>query len=224
MDLQPRTADFLAERLRDLPYVVEPMQTADIGEVMAIDRQSFPTPWSHSAYVHEIERNDAAHYLVLRAREGVRGPGSDTNWERVKRWLAGSGPSGRLPILAYGGLWLMYDEAHISTIAARSDWRGKGVGELMLVALLDQALRLTAHIVTLEVRVSNTRAQRLYKKYHLEVVGRRRGYYTDNNEDALLMTTPPLDDSDYQTALARLADDLRARLLGQTEPLSGVEG
>lgn len=205
---------FFTELYSGLPYAVEPMRSPDIGEVMGIDRQSFPTPWSHNAYVHEIERNDAAHYLVMRPRRAPNGrAAADSGLDRVRRWLAGSAPSDRLPIIAYGGIWQMYDEAHISTIATRPEWRGRGLGELMLVALLDQSMVLHAQLVTLEVRVSNTTAQQLYDKYSFAVVGQRRGYYTDNGEDALLMTTPSLHDLDYQAELIRLAHALRARLI-----------
>lgn len=217
LDARLLTSGFFAGLYDDLPYTVEPMQIGDIGEVMRIDRESFPTPWSHNAYVHEIERNDAAHYVVMRP-----GPPPSTrlpeaaSWRRVRRWLVGGPPPGRAPIIAYGGLWQMYDEAHISTIATRPDCRGQGIGELMLVALLDEAMALGSHLVTLEVRVTNTRAQNLYDKYSFAEVGRRRGYYTDNGEDALLMTTPTLSDPDYQAELQRLAAALRARLLAIT--------
>ncbi len=202
-----------------LPYVVEPMRSADIGEVMGIDRQSFPTPWSHNAYVHEVERNDAAHYLVMRPRSVPDGRRvADGGWDRVRRWLVGAAPLDRPPIIAYGGIWQMYDEAHISTIATRPEWRGKGIGELMLVALLDQSMALQAHLVTLEVRASNTTAQQLYDKYSFAIVGQRRGYYTDNGEDALLMTTPSLFDFDYQAELTRLANALHVRLIAEAAP------
>ncbi len=205
---------FFSRLYSGLPYVVEPMRSSDIGEVMSIDRQSFPTPWSHNAYVHEVERNDAAHYLVMRPR-GVSTIRWDAEggWNRVRRWLVGGALSDRPPIIAYGGVWQMYDEAHISTIATHPEWRGKGIGELMLVALLDQSMALHAQLVTLEVRVSNTTAQQLYDKYSFAIVGRRRGYYTDNGEDALLMTTPSLLDPDYQAELTRLANALHARLI-----------
>lgn len=204
-----------------LPYIVEPMQVGDIDEVMAIDRQAFSTPWSHSAYHYELERNEAAHYLVLRHRHATPIPRAvDSRWERLRRWFGATPAPDRIPILGYGGLWLMYDEAHISTIAMRPDWRGRGLGELLLVGLLRQALALKANLVTLEVRVSNTRAQQLYQKYYFEIVGRRRGYYTDNGEDALLMTTPPLLDEIYIEHLAELTEALHQRLLTEAQTVT----
>jgi [ribosomal protein S18]-alanine N-acetyltransferase len=210
----------------DLPYTIAPMQVTDINEVMVIDRQAFSTPWSHNAYHYEIAKNDAAHYLVLRARtlapaETRPRPGETRPWDRVRRWLSAEPARSHPPILGYGGLWLMYDEAHISTVAVRSDLRGRGLGELILLGLLQKAMALDANLVTLEVRLSNTTAQRLYEKYAFAIVGRRRGYYTDNGEDALLMTTPSLRDPEYQAEIARLAVALRQRLLTAPQPTAG---
>ena len=204
--------------LDDLPYSVDPMRVADIDEVMLIDRQAFSTPWSHNAYHYEIERNDAAHYMVLRPRSIDAARRIETGWERVRRWLGAPAAHDHAPILGYGGLWLMYDEAHISTIAMRPDWRGRGLGELLLVGLMLKSMALNAQVVTLEVRVGNTRAQQLYRKYEFEIVGRRRKYYTDNGEDALLMTTPSLHDEGYQEHLVELGESLRERLLGEGQP------
>ena len=211
MPLSPRVLD-------DLPYTVQPMSVGDIDEVMLIDRQAFSTPWSHNAYHYEIERNDAAHYMVLRPRSADAVRRLETGWERVRRWLGAPTNHDHAPILGYGGLWLMYDEAHISTIAMRPDWRGRGLGELLLVGLVLKSMELNAQVVTLEVRVGNTRAQQLYRKYEFEVVGRRRKYYTDNGEDALLMTTPSLHDEGYQEHLVELGETLRERLLGEGQP------
>ena len=94
-------------------------------------------------------------------------------------------------MLGYAGLWLLIDEAHISTIAVAPEWRGRGLGELLLASLLERAISIGADVATLEVRASNLVAQNLYRKYRFTVVGVRKGYYTDNFEDALVMTTPP---------------------------------
>ncbi len=84
----------------------------------------------------------------------------------------------------------MVDEAHISTLASHPDWRGQGVGELLLLAMIDRAAEIGGEVVTLEVRVTNNVAQALYQKYGFQVAGRRKGYYSDNGEDALIMSTP----------------------------------
>ena len=106
----------------------------------------------------------------------------------------------------------MYDEAHISTLAVRAEYRRQGLGEVMLVVLLEEARRLDALRVTLEVRVSNVAAQSLYAKYGFEQVGRRKAYYNDNREDALILTTPELASLAYQNLVENRRRDLLRRL------------
>jgi ribosomal-protein-alanine N-acetyltransferase len=116
------------------------------------------------------------------------------------------------PLVGYGGFWLMVDEAHISTIASHADWRRRGIGELLLIAMIDGATQVGARVVTLEVRVSNTDAQALYRKYGFDVTGSRKHYYSDNREDALIMTTPLVTTSEYQLKVQGLKRDLFNRL------------
>lgn len=179
---------------------VEPMQLEDIPAVLAIDQQSFPLPWSAASYRYELTQNQNSHFVVAVRQVPAPPPAPNPRgWrQRLAGWLGGSGPAGAPPdplpgrterqVVGYSGFWYILDEAHVSTIAVHPDWRGQGVGERLLVAMLEQALDLGAVTATLEVRVSNTPAQNLYRKYHFEVVGRRRRYYRDNGEDALLMT------------------------------------
>ncbi len=176
------------------------MQVDDLEQVMLLEQVSFAAPWPESAYRYELTQNDLASYLVV---------SPDV---RSVAWRQRSHADLRPPILAYGGLWLLVDEAHISTIASHPDWRGHGLGELLLVGLLDVAVMRQAVEATLEVRVSNLVAQNLYRKYHFDLVGRRKGYYHDNDEDALIMTTPPLQDADWQLEFAALKAALHRRL------------
>lgn len=173
-----------------LPVVVEPMRLDDVEAVLAIDRLSFPLPWSASSYRYELTQNTHSHFFVALAAPGAAG-GPRGSWrERITSLIRGAPdavPSPRL-VVGYAGFWYIVDEAHISTIAVHPDWRGQGAGEQLLTGLLERALDLNAVKATLEVRVSNTRAQNLYRKYWFEEVGRRRRYYRDNGEDALLMT------------------------------------
>lgn len=181
-----------------VPFRVDPMRWEDIAEVMEIERRAFSMPWPMRAYEQEILRNPNAHYLVLRPRE-VRTTGLVL-------------PSPRLPILGYGGFWLVPDEAHISTIAIDAPWRGRGLGELMFLALVEEAIALGASLITLEVRASNLVAQNLYRKYGLEVVGRRPGYYRDNREDALVMSVEHVRSPAYRERLEALKAQLWVRL------------
>ena len=192
---------------QELPYLVEPMQTRDIPEVMEIERVSFPIPWPARAYQYEIEENSMSTHLVAR---GVPMESQQGLWGRVRGALHGEQPRG--PIVGYGGFWWIIDEAHVSTLAVAPDHRRKGIAELLLLRMIRLALGRGVTVVTLEVRVSNTPAQRLYDKYGFTVQGRRPRYYSDNAEDALIMTTPRMDSESYRRRLAWLEARLLARL------------
>ncbi len=177
--------------MNSLPFVTEPLRVTDLDEVMVIEREAFSAPWSANLYRHEITRNDLGHYLALR--------------------LNADGENAGL-LLGYGGFWLLVDEAHISTIAVRSGWRGHGLGEWLLLALLQEAAARGAREATLEVRVSNQVAQSLYRKLGFQVVGHRKRYYSDNGEDALIMTLPGLREPRVRAALEAEREALAARL------------
>jgi ribosomal-protein-alanine N-acetyltransferase len=191
----------------NLPYIVEPMGLRDINAVMKIEHDSFPTPWSARAYRHELLDNDLSHYFVVRQRRAGR-PESNL-LARVRHSL---GVCVRPPILGYAGFWLMAGEAHISTIAVQPNWRRRGIGELLLVAMLDRATELEADTATLEVRVSNATAQNLYHKYGFRQAGLRRRYYRNNDEDALIMSTERLTSATFQSHFQQLKRALRKRL------------
>jgi ribosomal-protein-alanine N-acetyltransferase len=158
---------------------IEPMTLVDIPQVLAIDRLSFPLPWSEISYQKELTENTNAHFFV--AVDGER-----TGWQQ---WL-GRPPQRR--VIGFMGYWHIVDEAHISTIAVHPRWRRRGAGEELLVVALKHALSLGAVMATLEVRDSNRAARALYRKYGFEEVGRRKHYYRDNGEDAILMTAQPI--------------------------------
>ncbi|MCO6451249.1 MAG: ribosomal protein S18-alanine N-acetyltransferase [Caldilineales bacterium] len=152
-----------------LPFRLEPMRLTDIPHVMAIERQVFTLQWTSGIYRQEITSNRWSHYFVLRTTR------SD------------------LPVvLSYGGIWQMDIAAHIPTIASHPDFSCRGLGSLMLLHLLDVGYDLGCTEATLEVRDSNVQAQRFYERHGFKLVGRRKGYYSDNWEDALLMTRQAL--------------------------------
>lgn len=186
-----------------LPYIVEPLTLADIDQVMQIEQVAFTAPWSARAYRFEIADNEQSTMLAVRPAQLRR------NWlERL-----------RLPrrprLLGYAGFWLLVDDAHICTIAVHPEWRRRGLGELLLLSLLDRAAPLGARRASLEVRVSNRAAQRLYHKVGFETISRRRRYYADNNEDAYIMITPPFTEPGFETNLRRCRTRLCARLQGE---------
>ena len=161
--------------------LIAPMTVTDLDSTMEIERQAFRQPWSRHMYLTDLQQNKLATYLVLRAAPEDLG--------------------GLPPVLAYGGFWLMVDEAHIATIASHPQFRRCGLGQILLVALIDEAAERGALRSTLEVRVSNLPARHLYEKLGYETVGMRRHYYQDN-EDALIMTTPLLTDRELRERLA----------------------
>ena len=167
-----------------LTVVVDRMTVDDLPAVHEIEQQSFSTPWPAHAYRQELEQNKLAHYLVARFADHVVG---------------------------FAGTWMLVDEAHVTTFATRAEWRRQGVGERLLIALIDLAISRGANEATLEVRPSNTPAIRLYEKFGFKVVGARPRYYTDNNEDALIMTTDPLEGPAMQRRLASLRAEVAMR-------------
>ena len=190
------------------------MTLADIPAVVAIEHASYSMTWPAKAYDYELQDNDLAHYFVLRTslphppQEGkhFNHPSEiqeETSGGQSHRKAAHrSAVGGRFStVIGLAGFWLMGDEAHISTIAIHPDWRGLGLGEWLLLTLIEVAQALDAQTATLEVRPSNHSALALYQKYKFDQVGRRPRYYSDNDEDALILTTPSLTLPDYQAML-----------------------
>ncbi|MFD0588877.1 ribosomal protein S18-alanine N-acetyltransferase [Paenibacillus sp. GCM10027627] len=140
--------------------VFRPMVKEDIPYIIAIEQEAFTSPWSEEAFHNELNNNMFARYYVM---------------------------EGNGELLGYGGMWIIMDEAHITNIAIRADARGKGLGNRLLEQLQHKALHFGAAKMTLEVRASNTIAQSLYLKYGFEPSGIRPRYYSDNEEDALIM-------------------------------------
>ncbi|MGC8779237.1 MAG: ribosomal protein S18-alanine N-acetyltransferase [Anaerolineae bacterium] len=173
---------------------ITPMTVDDLDAIMALERVCFKDPWTRRMYLTDLIENDLATYLVVRPPAAL--PPTSTPLPAV---------------LAYGGFWLMVDEAHIATIATHPDWRGCGLGLYLMLGLLDVAIARGARISTLEVRAGNGAAQNLYLKLGYEIVGRRRRYYRDG-EDALLMTTPPLAEPAMQRRLAQARQEARAKM------------
>lgn len=189
-------------------YNVRPMTEADITQVAAIEHESFPTTWPQTAYKRELA-NNLARYLVLVDRNHAPVRSEESPPER--RFFGIFKRKSILPatedyIVGYVGIWLMVDQAHIVAIAVREAYRGLGLGELLLADAMDLAIENHQDSATLEVRKSNLLAQRLYEKYRFLKVGVRKRYYSDNHEDALIMTTPPIRDAAYSEHMAYLRD------------------
>ena len=145
------------------------MRLKDIDAVAEIEEATFARPWSRESFRQEVTRNAVARYLVAE-KDGQ--------------------------ILGYAGAWIILDESHITNIAVREDARGRGLGKRLTKELLQILSNLGACYATLEVRVSNVRAQNLYKSLGFVSVGKRKRYYEDNNEDAYLMVCEHLPEAD----------------------------
>jgi ribosomal-protein-alanine N-acetyltransferase len=161
-----------------LPLTVDAMRMGDIEAVHEIERLSFSTPWPSYAFEQELTGNRLARYVVARA----------------------AAPEGER-IVGFAGVWLMVDEAHITTFGVHPDWRRRGIGRRLLLRLADLALDLRAARLTLEVRVGNEAAKALYRAFGFMVAGRRPRYYTDDGEDAYVMTTSDLTGPAMQAVL-----------------------
>jgi ribosomal-protein-alanine N-acetyltransferase len=188
------------------------MRSDDIAQVLEIERESFPTMWPPTAYKRELEQNRLAHYTVTVERNGasaeewvphggyrhdVYHPGAIGRLFGELRHILGNEEDERpLPpleqraelITGVIGVWLLADEAHIVTIAVRESHRRQGIAELLLIHAIELAQTKEQQLVTLECRVSNVPALALYDKYGFEKVGLRPRYYSDNHEDAFVLS------------------------------------
>jgi ribosomal-protein-alanine N-acetyltransferase len=196
----------------------------DIDEVSAVETRSFPSAWPISAYRRELRNRRQSFYVVLRDDPGItaitttprRLPEEDDDVGRIPflPFLRRAGVPRKLPILGFAGMWVLLDEAHVTTIGVDPAWQGQGLGEFLFLALLDEAMQRGATWVTLEVRVSNDTAQSLYRKYGFSVQGRRPRYYSDNQEDAFIMWSESLRDTAYRQRLENLRRSTMRRLGG----------
>ena len=195
------------------------MYRGDIAQVTEIDREAFPGLWPPVNYEREL-KNKLAHYIVAYDGEGgfdepeveaplvEKSPGLAARIGHLfncDRFFNHEAPeSGKQYIAGFSGLWIMAGEAHITSIAVREPHRRQGIGELLLISVIDLARELNARIVTLEVRVSNTIAQSLYYKYGFAQAGLRRNYYIDDKEDAVIMSTEGITSAPFQANLRQL--------------------
>lgn len=136
------------------------IEEADIDQIVEIEKECFATPWSREAFLTEIHENKLARYVVAEVDGKVA---------------------------AYGGVWLIINEGHITNIAVKKEYRGLGLGNRIVESLIYYCTSKNIQSMTLEVRKSNIIAKNLYKKYGFVEYGVRPRYYSDNNEDAVIM-------------------------------------
>ena len=194
------------------------LQTGDIDQVIEIEREAFSPLWVTTPFKRELNNRYACYLVACEAAEEEEPPtdadpeGSRSLWSRVltsaQRLVPGSqaDSASPTPIAGYVSVWYQGDEAHITEIAVREGLRGNGIGELLLIGSLREAVEYGSEVMTLEVRVSNFIAQRLYEKYGFKNVGARKAYYSDNREDAVIMTTSPIKSEEYQSMFRDLQE------------------
>lgn len=204
-----------------MSYHVRRMKEFDIVQVSEIDREAFPTQYPPPNFKKDLNKG-VIRYLVAFEENGavlndVETKEKDTGMDppgflsRIKGIFEKENHPSRgaitginNDILGYAAMWLMVDEAHLTSIAVKETHRRRGIGELLLNSIIDLAFELNAQIVTLEVRESNLAAQGLYQKYGFAKVGIRRGYYSDDGEDAIIMTADDIFSASYQDMLQGL--------------------
>ena len=204
-------------------HILAPMHTDDIPEIVQIERESFAVMWPSGSYQQEMKSNRMAQYLVIRYRPTLGEVVPPLPVRPARRsfplslfpWLRPTPPEpdpNRPSVVGYAGLWLMVDEAHITTVAVRRAFRGRGLGKVLMLAMMGLARDLGARMVTLEVRKSNAIAIKMYEELGFRQKGMRRRYYTDNGEDALIMWSEELSAPSARQRLVTATRVLRERV------------
>ena len=204
-----------------MTFSMRRMRKEDIAQVTEVDREAFPTQLPPPNYYRELQ-NELARYIVacdktktveaprVKPEKGLYKLLSRVRWwSNHNRIFGNEAPAAVTQyIVGFAGIWVLADEAHITNIAVRERYQRQGIGEALLISIIGLAKELKADIMTLEVRASNTQAQNLYRKYGFTQVGRRRGYYTDNHEDGILMSTESITSATFQANLQQLKQSL----------------
>jgi len=169
--------------------LIRKMEPADLSRVIEVERESFADPWSESAYLTEIS-NASAYYVVICVDELIVG---------------------------FAGMWVIMDESHITTIAVDKPYRKMRLGERLLIDLLEESVERGAKRATLEVRQSNMAAQNLYIKYDFKPVAIRREYYSNNNENAVIMWVDDIISYNFRLKLTELKEQAQISSIERME-------
>ena len=218
-----------------MPFAVRPLTAEDVAQSAEIERDAFPTTFPPTPFAREL-KNRRASYLVATAPGPIRTPvsqpdaaggegeGQDSaprhsraggnpstlsRWLRTAAWWRRRPPAwrpGQDYLVGFLGTWYSVDEAHIVSVGVRREYRRQGIGEMLLIACIEQAVARRVEVVTLEVRVSNDAARGLYSKYGFAERGLRKAYYKDNREDALIMTTDSILGAPFSARFGNLVD------------------
>ena len=216
-----------------MPLTIGFMRRQDIAQVTEIDHQAFPTEWPPTNFQRELE-NNLAYYIVAydaqnnNPQSNAKSTNRETQpgfFDRVRRIFMRSqitkdDPEEEVPILGYAGMWIMADEAHITSIASHQEHRHQGIGAALLICLIELAIVKHTRIITLEARVSNQVAQNLYYKFGFDKLGVRKAYYLDNKEDAVIMSTEYIGSPSFKEKFVQVKQGYHQKLGAFTNKLS----
>ena len=212
-----------------MPYLIRPMRLEDVDEVGQVDRECFTTPWPSSAYRREIRENKLGRYIVLESTDSAESAHSSAagrgGWRPrpspnvlgvapavgIRVWRPTEAPR-RSHIVGFGGSVADARRGAHHHDLRSANQRGLGLGEWLMSHMMDIASEIGAQRVTLEVRVSNSVAQRMYRKFGFATEGVRPRYYSDNQEDALIMWSEHLDSAEYLERLEAIKSEVIARV------------
>ena len=206
-------------------FSIRRMDKEDLEQVTEIDREAFPSQWPPANYKQELQ-NKTAHYIVVCDETKTIEPPATVPPNKkpsiistIIPWIKNKTPEKtplppvpRQYIVGFSGIWMIANEAHLTNIAVRLQYHGKGIGELLVLATIDLAAEHKASFITLEVRASNLVAQNLYNKYGFTQMGIRHGYYLDNREDAIIMSTESISSKSFQIQIDELREALKNKL------------
>ena len=217
-------------------FLIRPMEKKDIRAVSKVERNAFPNLFPYTSFRSELSSPKACYLVACRkiddsanTRKNKPNNFAQTNTNSVFRnWVMSDmriflvrkflRSNCRMDLAGFVGIWRMLNEAHIVSIAVKSEFRGCGLGELLIIGAIEQAMAMEIDVMTLEVRFSNLVAQNLYSKYGFNKVGVRKNYYSNDREDAVIMTTDTINTSNFLKRFKQLVK-FHGERWGQSERL-----
>ena len=160
---------------------IYPMKIADVEQVYSIEVETFPSPWSKINFISQLLRSKFNFYLV--AKKGNE-------------------------VIGYIGMIQGMKEGHITTIAVKSKFKRKKIGTILLISLIKKAIKKGITRLHLEVRESNKSAQKFYEKFKFATIGKRIAYYSDTNDNALVMNINNIIDSEYKDFILKMENEI----------------